>query len=78
MIAYEGGVSLWNIAEKREERSWEISLPPGAPGGGNDEEEKLFSERRLNVTCLAWRPDGMLSQSLVKKFGTNRRRFFFL
>lgn len=60
LIAYEGGICLWNIGEKREIRNWEISLPPGAVGGGNDEEEQLFSERRLPVTCLAWRPDGLL------------------
>ncbi|GAA5976856.1 hypothetical protein JCM10908_005652 [Rhodotorula pacifica] len=60
LIAYEGGVSLWNLATKESERTWEFVLPPGAPGGGNDTEETLFAERRPAVTCLAWRPDGLL------------------
>ncbi|GAA6002391.1 uncharacterized protein JCM10292_006635 [Rhodotorula paludigena] len=59
-VAYEGGVSLWNLATKQCERNWEFVLPPGAPGGGNDTEESLFMERRPPVTCLAWRPDGLL------------------
>ncbi|GAA6012247.1 hypothetical protein JCM8202_003257 [Rhodotorula sphaerocarpa] len=61
LIAYEGGVSLWNLATKQVERTWEFVLPPGAPGGGNDaNQESLFAERRPAVTCLAWRPDGLL------------------
>lgn len=60
LIAYEGGVSLWNLATKQTERTWEFVIPPGAPGGGNDTEQTLFSERRPAVTCLAWRPDGLL------------------
>lgn len=35
-------------------------IPPGAPGGGNDNEEQLFNERRPSVTCVAWRPDGLM------------------
>ena len=53
-------MSLWNLATKQSERSWEFVLPPGAPGGGNDTDETLFAERRPAVTCLAWRPDGLL------------------
>ncbi|ORY72386.1 hypothetical protein BCR35DRAFT_307654 [Leucosporidium creatinivorum] len=60
LVAYEGGVSLWNIAEQRAELNWEFIIPPGAPGGGNDSEEVLFSERRPVVTCVAWRPDGLV------------------
>ncbi|KAL8291471.1 hypothetical protein RQP46_002449 [Phenoliferia psychrophenolica] len=60
LIAYEGGVSLWNIASRHAERNWEFVVPPGASGGGNDPEELLFSERRSGVTCLAWRPDGLM------------------
>lgn len=48
------------MATKQSERTWEFVLPPGAPGGGNDTEATLFAERRPAVTCLAWRPDGLL------------------
>ncbi|GAA5869181.1 hypothetical protein JCM16303_000383 [Sporobolomyces ruberrimus] len=60
LIAYEGGVSLWNLATQTCERNFDFVVPPGAPGGGNDVEEALFMERRPPVTCLAWRPDGLL------------------
>ncbi|KAM0788575.1 hypothetical protein ACM66B_001699 [Microbotryomycetes sp. NB124-2] len=60
LVAYEGGCSLWNIAEQKAERNWEFVLPPGAPGGGNDGEDTIFNERRPPVTCVAWRPDGLV------------------
>ncbi|KAM0753508.1 hypothetical protein T439DRAFT_377696 [Meredithblackwellia eburnea MCA 4105] len=60
LVAYEGGVSLWNIAQQCAERNWDFVVPPGAPGGGNDPEDLIFAERRPGVTCLAWRPDGLL------------------
>ena len=60
LIAYEGGVALWNLASRSVERTYEFVVPPGAPGGGNDSEDDLFTERRSPVTCLAWRPDGMV------------------
>ncbi|GAA5939650.1 uncharacterized protein JCM15063_005244 [Sporobolomyces koalae] len=60
LIAYEGGVSLWNLASRVCERNFDFVVPPGAPGGGNDVDEALFMERRPPVTCLAWRPDGMI------------------
>ncbi|GAA5823542.1 hypothetical protein JCM5353_006298 [Sporobolomyces roseus] len=60
LIAYEGGVSLWNLATQVCERNFDFVVPPGAPGGGNDVEEALFTERRPPVTCLAFRPDGLI------------------
>ncbi|BGO90368.1 hypothetical protein NBRC10512_001797 [Rhodotorula toruloides] len=60
LVAYEGGVALWNIATRQADRTWEFVLPPGAAGGGNDTEETIFMERRPAVTCLAWRPDGLV------------------
>ncbi|GAA5967332.1 hypothetical protein JCM11641_000514 [Rhodosporidiobolus odoratus] len=60
LVAYEGGVALYNLATRAVERNWEFVLPPGAPGGGNDTQEALFAERRPAATCLAWRPDGLL------------------
>ncbi|GAA5943126.1 hypothetical protein JCM10213_006219 [Rhodosporidiobolus nylandii] len=60
LIAYEGGVALWNLATRQVERNWEFVLPPGAPGGGTYTQEELFMERRSAVTCVAWRPDGLV------------------
>ncbi|KDE03147.1 hypothetical protein MVLG_06342 [Microbotryum lychnidis-dioicae p1A1 Lamole] len=60
LIAYDGGVSLYNLAQKSIERNWEFVIPPGAVGGGNDTEDTIFTERRPPVTCLAWRPDGLM------------------
>ncbi|GAA5906729.1 hypothetical protein JCM8208_006372 [Rhodotorula glutinis] len=60
LIAYEGGIALWNLATRTVERTYEFVVPPGAPGGGNDSGENLFAERRSPVTCLAWRPDGLV------------------
>ncbi|GAA5852720.1 hypothetical protein JCM8547_002602 [Rhodosporidiobolus lusitaniae] len=60
LIAYEGGAALWNFGTKQVERNWEFVLPPGAPGGGNDNQKMVFMERRPPVTCLAWRSDGQI------------------
>lgn len=60
LIAYDGGVAAWNFADKAPLKHWELVVPPGAPGGGNDPDESLFQERRLKPTCLAWRADGLV------------------
>lgn len=60
LIAYEGGVVLWNFRDKVMERAYELCFPPGAPGGSGDRGDALFSERRPQVTCCAWRPDGLV------------------
>jgi len=70
LIAYEGGVSLWNLATQVCERNFDFVVPPGAPGGGNDVEEALFTERRPPVTCLAFRPDGQFRLSLLTRLST--------
>lgn len=61
LIGYESGVVLYDIKERKPTRSWEFILPPGASGGGNENgSEALFSERRLGVTALTFRPDGLV------------------
>jgi WD40 repeat protein len=60
LIGYEGGVVLWNFKDRRIEKAFELCFPPGAPGGSSNKGDALFSERRPQVTCLAWRPDGLL------------------
>ena len=35
LIGYEGGVVAWNIQKSFAEKTFEMTLPPGAPGGGS-------------------------------------------
>lgn len=35
LIGYEGGVVAWNIQKGMIEKTFEMTLPPGAPGGGS-------------------------------------------
>ena len=58
LIAYEGGVALYDLIEQVALRTYEYLVLPGAPGGHNDQSEGAFLERRPSCTCLAWRPDG--------------------
>lgn len=60
LIAYEGGIALYNITEKHTIRTYEYIILPGAPGGHDDQTEGAFLERRPMCTCLAWRPDGRM------------------
>ena len=34
LIGYEGGVVAWNIQKGAVDKTFEMTLPPGAPGGG--------------------------------------------
>lgn len=60
LVAYDGGVALWNFSKKAVERTYDLLLPPGAVGGSDEQDPNLFSDRRPNVTCLAWRPDALV------------------
>ncbi|ORX37991.1 lethal giant larvae like, C-terminal-domain-containing protein [Kockovaella imperatae] len=61
LIGYEGGVVAWNIQKAVVEKTFEMILPPGAPGGGTyNDADQLWTERAPSVTCIAWRPDGLL------------------
>lgn len=59
LIAYEGGVALYSHTSASVVRSWEFLLPPGALGGGSPSSVQ-FRERRLGVTCIAWRADAQV------------------
>lgn len=60
LVGYEGGVIIWNIQTAATERTYELLLPPGAPGGGTYQDENLFTERSPSVTCVSWKPDGLV------------------
>lgn len=60
LIGYEGGVTLYSLLSRTPLRSFELVFPPGAAGGSLADPSTLFEERRPNVTCLSWRPDGLV------------------
>lgn len=60
LIAYEGGIALYDITERHTIRTYEYIVLPGAPGGHDDQTEGAFLERRPMCSCLAWRPDGRM------------------
>ncbi|WWD20056.1 hypothetical protein CI109_104529 [Kwoniella shandongensis] len=62
LIGYEGGVVAWDIQKNEVAKTFEMTLPPGAPGGGSyqDADGSLWTERTPSVTSIAWRPDGLV------------------
>lgn len=42
LVAYEGGVVLWSIEKQASLASYNLMLPPGAPGGGSYMDEVRF------------------------------------
>ncbi|KAK9900591.1 hypothetical protein P389DRAFT_192855 [Cystobasidium minutum MCA 4210] len=60
LIAYEGGIVLYDITQRHNIRTYEYIVLPGAPGGHDDQTEGAFLERRPMCTCLAWRADGRM------------------
>lgn len=60
LLGYEGGVVLWDWSNKRAAATYDLLLPPGAVGGSDEHDPNLFSDRRPSVTCLSWRPDGLV------------------
>ncbi|WVR08305.1 hypothetical protein IAU60_005358 [Kwoniella sp. DSM 27419] len=62
LLGYEGGVVAWNMQQKAVDKTFEMTLPPGAPGGGSyqDADHSLWTERTPSVTTIAWRPDGLV------------------
>ncbi|OCF77713.1 hypothetical protein I204_01711 [Kwoniella mangroviensis CBS 8886] len=62
LIGYEGGVVSWDMQKNEVAKTFEMTLPPGAPGGGSyqDADGSLWTERTPSVTSIAWRPDGLV------------------
>ncbi|KAJ2931894.1 hypothetical protein H1R20_g5200, partial [Candolleomyces eurysporus] len=57
-IAYEGGVILCDVTERKTIRAYELILPPGAPGGAGYGFGDILTHRQPPVTCLAIHPSG--------------------
>ncbi|WVO13704.1 hypothetical protein L204_101325 [Cryptococcus depauperatus] len=62
LIGYEGGVVAWNMQRGMVDKTFEMTLPPGSAGGGSyqNADGSLWTERRPSVTCISWRPDGLI------------------
>ncbi|KAK4685038.1 hypothetical protein P7C73_g5117, partial [Tremellales sp. Uapishka_1] len=62
LIGYEGGVVAWDFQKAAGVKTFEMTLPPGAPGGGSyqDADGSLWTERTPSVTSITWRPDGLV------------------
>ncbi|KAK7695037.1 hypothetical protein QCA50_002225 [Cerrena zonata] len=57
-IVYGGGVVLYNLTEQKVLRTFELILPPGAPGGAGYNSPDLMTHRRPSVTAFAIHPAG--------------------
>ncbi|EIW71752.1 hypothetical protein TREMEDRAFT_27343 [Tremella mesenterica DSM 1558] len=62
LIGYEGGVVAWDFQKNAVVKTFEMLLPPGAPGGSTYEEadNSLWTERTPAVSFITWRPDGLV------------------
>ncbi|RDB29510.1 Uncharacterized protein C1F3.03 [Hypsizygus marmoreus] len=57
-VAYAGGIILSDLTERSTIRSYELVLPPGAPGGFGYGSHDLLTHRKAEVTTLAIHPAG--------------------
>ena len=46
LIGYEGGVVAWNVQKAAVDKTFEMNLPPGAPGGGTYLDQDVSSPLR--------------------------------
>ncbi|KXN88842.1 hypothetical protein AN958_06711 [Leucoagaricus sp. SymC.cos] len=57
-IAFQDGVALVDLKERKTIRSFELILPPGAPGGLGYGSQDILLPRRSCVSCVAIHPAG--------------------
>lgn len=60
LLAYEGGVVLLDVKQRNVLKSFQLRHLPGAVGAGVGNPELMWTERAAPMTCVAWRPDGIL------------------
>lgn len=48
LIGYEGGVVAWNFQKNVVEKTFEMTLPPGAPGGGSYQDASGVSNAQIH------------------------------
>jgi hypothetical protein len=49
LIGYEGGVVAWNFQKNAVEKTFEMTLPPGAPGGGSYQDASGVSDSQFHA-----------------------------
>ncbi|KAG2022890.1 hypothetical protein CC2G_000608 [Coprinopsis cinerea AmutBmut pab1-1] len=59
-VAYSGGVILSNLTERSTIRAYEMTLPPGAPGGFGYGMDDILTHRQPEVTSMSIHPSGHL------------------
>ncbi|KIK70617.1 hypothetical protein GYMLUDRAFT_32661 [Collybiopsis luxurians FD-317 M1] len=57
-VVYGGGIVLSDLSERSTVRTYELVLPPGAPGGAGYGSKDIFTHRRPEATCMAIHPAG--------------------
>ncbi|KAM6498680.1 WD40 containing snare-dependent exocytosis protein [Amanita muscaria] len=57
-VAYAGGVVLSDLTQREVIRTYEYTVPPGAPGGTGYEGPDVLTLRQPSVTCMAIHPAG--------------------
>lgn len=56
LIGYEGGVVLWDLQKNAADRTFQLILPPGSPGGGTYFDDVSLKVQRSIVKLLTRRP----------------------
>lgn len=60
LLAYEGGVLLFDAKEKIVMKTFQLRHLPGAMGSAVGNPDLIWTERASPATCIAWRPDGLI------------------
>ncbi|TFK77434.1 WD40 containing snare-dependent exocytosis protein [Pluteus cervinus] len=58
LIAYSGGIVIFDLEQRTISRVFELVIPAGAPGGVGYGDKNLFTHRKPSVTALAVHPAG--------------------
>lgn len=58
LVAFGGGVVLYDLSSRNVLRAYELVIPAGAPGGGGYHQSEVLTHRWPSVTSLAIHPAG--------------------